>query len=37
MKDIEEWYIPGSPENNYQGTGGSLKKEYEETYARYHP
>jgi len=35
MKDIEEWYIPGSPENNYQGTGGSLKKEYEETYARY--
>ncbi len=35
MKDIEDWYIPGSPENNYQGTGGSLKKEYEETYARY--
>lgn len=35
MKDIEDWFIPGSPENNYQGTGGSLKKEYEETYARY--
>lgn len=35
MKDIEEWYITGSPENNYQGTGGSLKKEYEETYADY--
>jgi glucosylceramidase len=35
MKDIEDWYIPGNPENNYQGTGGSLKKGYEETYARY--
>ena len=35
MKDIEEWYIPGAPENNYQGTGGRLKKEYEETYSRY--
>ena len=35
MKDIEDWYITGSPENNYQGTGGSLKKEYEETYADY--
>lgn len=35
MKDIEEWYIKGSPENNYQGTGGSLKKEYEEVYADY--
>ncbi|MBT3714860.1 MAG: GAF domain-containing protein, partial [Anaerolineae bacterium] len=23
MKDIEDWYIPGSPENNWQGTGGS--------------
>lgn len=35
MKDIEEWFIPGGPENNYQGTGGSLKPEYEEAYADY--
>ncbi len=35
MKDIEEWYIKGTPENNFQGTGGSLKKQYEETYADY--
>lgn len=35
MKDIEDWFIKGTPENNYQGTGGSLKKEYEETYADY--
>jgi len=35
MKDIEDWYIPGSPENNWQGTGGSLKKEYYPLYAEY--
>jgi glucosylceramidase len=35
MKDIEDWYIKGTPENNYQGTGGKLKPEYEETYADY--
>ncbi len=35
MKDIETWYIPGAPENNWQGTGGSLKAEYEEVYADY--
>ncbi len=35
MKDINDWYITGTPENNYQGTGGSLKREYEETYADY--
>jgi glucosylceramidase len=35
MKDIEEWYIPGAPENNWQGTGGSLKREYISTYADY--
>lgn len=35
MKDIEDWYIPGSPENNWQGTGGSLKPEYEGLYADY--
>ncbi|RMF56632.1 MAG: glycosyl hydrolase [Calditrichaeota bacterium] len=35
MKDIEDWYIPGSPENNWQGTGGSLKKAYYPVYADY--
>lgn len=35
MKDIEEWYIPGSPENNWQGTGGELKSQYVPTYAKY--
>jgi glucosylceramidase len=35
MKDIEEWYIPGAPENNWQGTGGNLKPEYVPTYADY--
>lgn len=35
MKDIETWFIPGAPENNWQGTGGSLKKEYVPTYADY--
>jgi len=35
MKDINDWYIKGTPENNHQGTGGKLKPEYEETYAKY--
>jgi len=35
MKDIEEWYIPGTAENNYQGTGGRLKEKYVSTYADY--
>ncbi|MBN2633791.1 MAG: hypothetical protein JXR66_09565 [Bacteroidales bacterium] len=35
MKDIEDWYITGTKENNFRGTGGILKKEYEGTYARY--
>jgi len=35
MKDIEDWYIPGSPENNWQGTGGALKAEYVPVYADY--
>jgi glucosylceramidase len=35
MKDIEDWYIPGAPENNWQGTGGSLKEEYVPVYADY--
>ncbi len=35
MKDIEDYYIGMSPENNWQGTGGSLKPEHESTYADY--
>ncbi|MFT6904289.1 MAG: glucosylceramidase [Oleiphilaceae bacterium] len=35
MKDIEDWYVRGTPENNHAGTGGELKTEYIETYARY--
>lgn len=35
MKNIETWYIPGSPENDWQGDGGWLKPEYVSTYADY--
>ncbi|MGB5470541.1 MAG: glycoside hydrolase family 30 beta sandwich domain-containing protein [Woeseiaceae bacterium] len=35
MKDINDWYLPGAPENNFQGTGGTLKPEYVQTYADY--
>ena len=35
MKDIGDWYIPGTPENDFHGTGGSLKPEYVQTYADY--
>lgn len=35
MKDIETWYIPGTPENNWRGTGGSLKEAYIPVYADY--
>jgi len=35
MKDNEAWYVPGSAENNWQGSSGSLKPEYESTYADY--
>jgi len=35
MKDIEDWFIKGTIENNHQGTGGKLKPEYEEMYADY--
>ena len=35
MKDTEEWYIPGSAENEWQGQAGRLKPEYESTYADY--
>jgi len=35
MKDIDDWYISGAPENNWQGTGGALKPEYVSVYADY--
>ncbi len=35
MKDIETYYIKGTPENNFNGTGGSLKPEYVGPYADY--
>jgi len=35
MKDIEDWFIPGSDENNWHGTGGELKNEYIPVYADY--
>jgi len=35
MKDIQDWYSPGSPANDYAGTGGQLKSEYVGTYAQY--
>ncbi|MBT8092952.1 MAG: glycosyl hydrolase [Gammaproteobacteria bacterium] len=35
MKDIEDWYIRGTPENDWHGTGGVLKRQYEPTYASY--
>ena len=35
MKDIEDWYIPGSPENDYHGTGGDLKPQFVQTFADY--
>jgi glucosylceramidase len=35
MKDIEDWYIRPTAENNHQGTGGKLKPQYVQTYADY--
>jgi glucosylceramidase len=35
MKNIETWYIPASPQNNWQGDGGWLKAEHLSTYADY--
>ncbi len=35
MKDIKDWFIPGSEKNGWQGTGGALMPEYEATYADY--
>ena len=35
MKTIDDWFIPGSEENDYQGTGGALKPGFEGLYADY--
>ncbi len=35
MKSIETWFIRGSEQNNWQGTGGELKPEHVSTYADY--
>lgn len=35
MKTIETWYLPGSPDNDWQGDGGWLKPRYVATYADY--
>ncbi len=35
MKDIEDWYQPGTEANNWNGTGGSLKPHYQATFADY--
>jgi glucosylceramidase len=35
MKDIGTWYVRGTAENNWQGTGGVLKPEYVAIYADY--
>jgi len=35
MKDIGDWFVPGTVENLFQGTGGSLKLEHYSTYADY--
>mgnify|MGYP001294411319 FL=1 len=35
MKDIEDWYLPMTADNDYEGTGGALKPEHAQTYADY--
>jgi glucosylceramidase len=35
MKDIDDWFIPGSEANGWKGTGGRLKPGYEAVYADY--
>lgn len=35
MKTIDTWFIKGSEQNNWQGTGGELKPEHVSTYANY--
>lgn len=35
MKDLGDWYQPGSKSNHWQGTGGALKPQHTSTYADY--
>jgi glucosylceramidase len=35
MKDVDDWYVSPSADNDYQGTGGALKPQYSQTYADY--
>ncbi len=35
MKDIDDWYHPGTTGNHFEGTGGRLKPGYAGTYADY--
>ncbi len=35
MKDIDDWYQPGTEANAYHGTGGALKAEHAATFADY--
>jgi len=35
MKTNNDWYTSPASENNYQGTGGELKSEYQEAFANY--
>lgn len=35
MKDINDWYVPGNADNNYQGSGGVLLPEYRQVFADY--
>lgn len=35
MKTIDTWYIRPTADNNWQGTGGDLKPQYQATYADY--
>ena len=35
MKDNQSWHNPGTPENNFEGSGGILKPESESVYADY--
>jgi glucosylceramidase len=35
MKNNGDWFVPGTSENNWQGSGGALKHEHYATYANY--
>lgn len=35
MKDNQDWYTPGNVDNQFNGTGGVLKPEYQSSYAQY--